>query len=81
MVNERLMRVDTVPHKWLFVGAGIAVLIMFVASLSAGLAGPNSTESTTYYAYDCPNDSHDWSSQCSGVQVTLWFVVVSTNLF
>lgn len=64
----RVMFIDTARYLWFGIIAGVCGVILFGALL-LGFLGPSAHVHLVDYAYDCPNDSHTFTSSCSGVQL------------
>eukprot|EP01112_Ceratiomyxa_fruticulosa_P021555 TRINITY_DN7629_c0_g1_i1.p1 TRINITY_DN7629_c0_g1~~TRINITY_DN7629_c0_g1_i1.p1 ORF type:complete len:453 (-),score=56.29 TRINITY_DN7629_c0_g1_i1:103-1461(-) len=66
-----VMRVDVAPLKQLIIASAVAILIL-ILSIIIGVAGPPVYDKTTFFAYDCPGNSHEWNwGNCNGVQLAL----------
>lgn len=64
-----IMRMDMLKFKEVSILATISLTWILVCFI-IGLAGPQMWEKETYYAYDCPDESHEWSNDCQGVQMS-----------
>jgi len=62
------MRVDVAPLRHFLIAAGVSVVVIVIAII-VGATGPKEFDSVTFYAYNCPDRSHEWSPSCTGVQL------------
>lgn len=64
----QVMFIDTAKYPW-FIGIGITAFFIIIGALLLGFLGPQSRDSLVDYAYECPNDNHIYTPQCTGVQL------------
>jgi len=63
------MKVDITPTRH-FIFVGVASVLILLVAIIIGATGPPVKDSTTYYAYGCPQNSHTWDpSVCRGAQL------------
>ena len=74
MMKAASFRIDTMP-MWQIIVIGVAACLILLGSLLLGFVGPNTIEETYWYAYDCPDNSHVWADNCTGIQMAEVFVM------
>jgi len=65
-----IVRIDIAPLRHFIAVGGISVAFLIIALIIGG-SGPRTLKSQIYYAYGCPNNSHDWNPAiCIGQQLS-----------
>ena len=71
------MFIDTARYAWFGVIAVVSCIIL-ISALLLGFLGPQEHEYIVDYSYECPGESHIFTSACTGVQlgVSLFSIII-----
>ena len=74
------MFIDTAKYRW-FIAIAITSGFIMLGAVLLGFLGPSTKIGVNDYAYECPDDSHLYTKECTGVQLGVFirsFLIINS---